>query len=110
MIEITQGDDRTLSFTLKKASGAVYDLTSCTVFATVKRNLEDADASAVISSTLSSLVPTTGIALWTLVPTDTKYLSGLYKYDIQLKDNTGKITTLQIGDFLVDPEVTKRTT
>jgi hypothetical protein len=108
VIEVTQGDDLTLTFTLKKAAGTAYDLTGASVFATVKRAIEDADASALISTTLSSIAPTTGVCLWALVPADTKYLSGIYKYDIQLKDNVGKITTVQSGDFYVKPEVTKR--
>ena len=109
MIDVWQGDDVTLTFTLRKAAGTAYDLTGGTVFATVKRSVDDADASALISTTLTSASPTTGVCLWTLVPADTKYLSGMYKYDIQLKDNVGKIITLQSGDFLVKQEVTKRT-
>jgi hypothetical protein len=108
MITIVQGDDRTITFTLKTAAGIAYDLAGCTLFVTVKRNYEDTDSQAVISDTLTVSVPASGIGYWILEPADTKNLLGLYKYDIQLKDAATKISTILVDEITVDPEVTIR--
>jgi hypothetical protein len=108
MIEVVQGDDTSIVLTLKKASGSVYDLTDCTIFATVKRDSQDADSSALISTILVSAAPTNGQATWNITDLETKYMSGLYKYDIQMVNNIGNVSTLQRGDFLVTQDVTKR--
>ena len=109
MLVVTSGDDRTVTFTIKTAAGAAYDLTGCTVFATVKRNTEDADASALISDSLTVSAPATGVAVWTIEAADTLYMLGLYKYDIQLKNSSNKIETILTDDFKVEPQVTIRT-
>lgn len=108
MIEIVQGDDRSITFTFKTAAGAAYNLTGCTVFVTVKRNVEDADTT-LINTTMSLGTPALGIATWALVPADTKYMLGLYKMDIQLKTAAGLIYTVVRDDFMVLDERTKRT-
>ena len=110
MIELVQGDSRTVTVTVKTASGAAYDLTGCLVLATVKRAYEDADASALISATLTVSVPASGVAYWTITSAQTLPMLGLYKYDIQLKTAAGAIETLVVGDFNVLPHVTIRTT
>jgi len=110
MITIVQGDDRTITFTLKTVTGAAYDLVDCTLFVTVKRFHEEPDASAVISDTLTVSVPATGIGYWVLEPADTKNLLGLYKFDIQLKDAGNKIKTVLVDELTVNPEVTIRVT
>lgn len=108
MISIVQGDDKTLTFKLKTSTGAAYDLTDCTLLVTVKKEYTDLDAAALISGTLTALVPGTGVAYWYIVPTNTKYMLGLYKYDIQLKTAAGLIQTLIVDDFLVTNEITIR--
>lgn len=107
MISIVQGDDKVLTFSFKNSTGTAYDLTGCTIFVTVKRNVEDAD-SILINTTLASSAPATGVATWTLVPADTKYMLGLYKMDIQIKTAAGKINTVLRDDFQVLDERTKR--
>lgn len=108
-ISIVQGDDKVLTFTFKDAAGAAFNLTSYTVFYTVKKNLEDADAAALISGSLTVATPASGVGTWTLAAADTKYLLGEYFYDIQTKDGSGKIVTLIVDTFEVLPEVSKRT-
>jgi hypothetical protein len=108
MIEVVQGDDRTFTFTFRNTAGNVYNLTSCTIFVTVKRNIEDADASALISTTMTVSAPVTGVAVWAIVPAYTKYMLGLYKMDIQFKTSTGAISTVMRDDFYVVDKRTKR--
>jgi hypothetical protein len=72
MISIVQGDDKTLTFTFQTAAGTIYDLSNCLLLATVKRKVEDADADAVIATTLTIADPTLGIATWPILPDETK--------------------------------------
>lgn len=110
LIEVTQGDDKTLTFFFTNVDETAYDLTGCTLFFTVKKNYEDADASALINTTLTlSATPIDGTATLALVPANTKYMLGTYVYDIQLKTAAGKILTLVTDTFFVKPEVTIRT-
>lgn len=110
MISIVQGDDKTFTFNIKTAAGAAYDLTGCTVFATVKKDSADTDASALIKKTLSVSVPASGIAYWYSLAADTKYMLGVYLFDIQLKTASGDINTLIVDIFMVTSEITIRTT
>lgn len=111
MLSIVRGDNKSFVFTLYDEDGVVINLSSCTLFATVKQNTTDADSAAKISSTLTLADdPTTGVATWALVPADTQYLSGPYFMDIQLKSSAGLIDTILRDTFVVYEDVTIRTT
>lgn len=109
MLSVVRRDDRTFTFYFYDEDGDAINLTSCTLFTTVKQSQDDTDALAKISSTLAITAPATnGIATWTLVPADTQYLLGQYFWDVQLKNSTGKITTIIRDIFEVLPDTTIR--
>jgi hypothetical protein len=111
MLTVTRRDDKVFTFYFYDENGDAINLTGCALYTTVKQNIDDTDANAKISSTLSITVPATGgIATWTLVPADTQYLMGQYYWDVQLKDASNKITTLIRDIFEVVADVTIRTT
>ena len=109
MITVFRGDDLSLTFYFKDSTGAAIDLTGCTVFATVKSSVEDADASAKLSKTLT-LTPALGKAVLEATAAEMLYLRGQYVMDIQLKTAAGAIRTPFKSDFYVDEDVTIRTT
>lgn len=111
MLTVNKRDDKTFTFYFYDEDGNAVDLSSATLYTTVKQNIDDLDASAKIATTLTVSAPATaGVATWVLVPSDTQYLLGLYFWDVQLKSATGKITTL-INDYLeVVADTTIRTT
>lgn len=109
MLSVYRRDDKTFTFYFYDENGSAIDLTDCTLFVTVKQNIDDTDANAKISGTLTVTAPATaGIATWTLTPSDTQYLAGQYFWDIQLKNSIGKITTVIKDVFEVIPDVTIR--
>ena len=110
MLSIYRRDDKTFTFYFYDEDGDAIDLTNCTLFVTVKQNIDDTDDNAKISSSLIIAAPASaGIATWSLVPVDTQYMAGLYHFDIQLKNSAGKITTVIKDLFEVIPDVTVRT-
>lgn len=111
MLTVTKRDNKTFTFYFYDQAGALVDLTDCTVFTTVKQNKSDTDANAKISATLTNSIPgALGYATWSLVPADTLYLLGQYFWDVQLKSSTGLITTVINDFFVVEDDVTIRTT
>jgi hypothetical protein len=109
VIEVTQGDDKAISFALLDSAGAPLSLVGCTLFVSVKKRYSDTDAAAAISGTLTVAVPALGVGVWTLVPADTVHLLGEYYMDIQLKTAAAKIYTVYRGILSVLPQVTIRT-
>ena len=111
MLTLTRRDDKVITFTFYDKDGSAINLTGCALYTTVKQSRDDTDANAKIASTLTIATPaTSGIATWTIVPTDTQYLRGLYFWDVQLKDSSSKISTI-INDMIeVVEDVTIRTT
>jgi len=69
----------------------------------------DTDADSLILYTWDiHSSPTIGESQFSLVPADTKNMSGLYPFDIQLKDISGHIFTVMYGYLNVIADVTKR--
>ncbi len=110
MLTVTRRDDKVFTFYFYDEDGNAVNLTGCVLYTTVKQYTSDTDASAKIASTLTIATPaSSGVATWTLVPADTQYLSGQYFWDVQLRDSSGKITTLIRDIFEVVEDVTIRT-
>lgn len=109
-ITVYRGDDRVFTLTFTNSSGVAIDISNYTIFFTVKSSFNDTDANAVISKTVTSHSdPTHGITTVTLAAADTDTKTpGAYIYDIQTKDGSGKIFTAQVGDFILESEVTRR--
>lgn len=69
-------------------NGGYKDITDWSIFFTAKINMNDPDASAVISKTITTHSdPTNGTTLITLEPTDTDLTAGNYYFDISFKDD-----------------------
>lgn len=111
-IEVTRGDDKRWSLLLTKRDSTPHNITDWIVFFTVKSVLTDPDANAKITKNITSHAdPLNGLTLIDLAATDTASLpAGTYYYDIQVKTDAGKIYTIQKGKFVIDADVTIRTT
>lgn len=114
IIEIIRGDDVTLTFTFTDQNNAAVDLTGSTVFFTVKLVVDDdvTDALAVISEEQTVHTNATGgITQITLTDTVTTLISpATYKWDVQVKDSGGLISSARSGEFRVFGDITRRTT
>lgn len=76
----------------------LLNITGAKVFFTIKNKPTDADASAVLSKTITSLAdPQNGEFKIELTDTNTESLIGNYVYDIKIKLITGEIYTLAEG-------------
>lgn len=117
---ITRGDTVQLDYDLVDGNGAPIDLGAfgVKVWFTVKYWLRDADSAALAQPTLENggILPrdsdASGRIRVTLESTTTQYiLEGTTKlyYDLQVKDADGRISTVERGLFLVDPDVTRAT-
>lgn len=112
-LKIRRGDTTTitLNYTL---NGVAVDLTGSTVYFTVKPTLptdDSDDSTAVITEEVTSHSdPTNGQTVIPLSATQTTVTAGGYYYDIQVKDASGNITTIDVGTVKVLPDVTRRTT
>ena len=112
---LVRGDDWTIKLVLKNGSNAL-DITGYTYKMTLKANIDDADPGALQLSATPSVSdsPTEasqGILYITATDTQTDSLEAkTYNYDVQQKDDTGKIQTLLIGKVKVVKDVTRSTT
>jgi hypothetical protein len=111
MLELIRRDTATIEVTITDTAGNAVDLTGCTVFFTVKKKPNQADASAVISKEVSVFDdPLLGIALINLSASDTDIVSGVYWYDVQLKKADGTIVSKVRDQIEIVQDITVRTT
>jgi hypothetical protein len=92
------------------------DITGASIRFTVKTSSGDTDANAIIKkgttdTGLGGIVPVdapNGLAQITVSPADTSTLSAptWYAYDIQLRETSGRVTTVQSGRFLIKSDIT----
>jgi hypothetical protein len=120
-IEIYRGDTTTIPFSVSRSTLPV-DLTSAVIWFTLKSSVVDADVAAVLQKSsvdggITILDQTTdrGKASINLAPGDTATLgltvSGpvVYQYDIQVKEASGRVSTVATGAFVLRPDVTRST-
>lgn len=113
-MKIRRGDTTNIAVNIT-ANGTAIDLTGSTVFFTVRSDYADSssesdDSDALISQdTTSHTDAPNGSTVIELSPTQTNIEDGEYVYDIQVKASDGTVTTYDIGDFIVLPHVTVRT-
>lgn len=108
-IEVIRGDDVTLTLTFTDNDGNAIDLTSGTVFFTVKKKASDTDENALIKKNISIFsAPTTGIMNLSLTDEDTDLASGVYYYDVQFIDSAGSVSSVQRDRFTVIKDITIR--
>lgn len=109
-LEIYRGDDVSWDLIFKDSEGVPIDITGYTFFFTVKENKADTDDEALITKTVDTHTdPTNGETEINLSSTLTNITPGLFWYDIQQKDNIGKIKTLVVGRIRVHEDITNRT-
>jgi hypothetical protein len=110
VIKRVKGDTYSLDITITNTSDEPIDLTGCTLFFTVKRNLQDTDAQAIINKTITSFTSsTTGDASITFNALDVDYVGEFY-YDVKIKSSTGIISSVINDKFILLDHVTIRTT
>ncbi len=109
VIKRIKGDNYNLDVQITDINDIAIDLTGSTVFFTVKRNLEDDDASAIINKTITSFAsPTTGDVSIVLTSSDCDLL-GTFFYDIKIKTSGGIITSVATDSIIFQNHVTIRT-
>lgn len=105
-----RGDDFALGLNFTE-NGSPINITGWTIFFTIKRNLTDSDAAAVIAKTITSFPDAVnGEAVITLDDTETDDLQGDYYYDVQMKKPVGLIKTIVKSIIRFEDDVTLRTT
>ena len=112
-ITVRRGDTSVINV-VYTAKNVPVDLTGSTVHFTVRATYAESqtdDTDALIQKTVTDHTdPTLGQTSIELTPTQTNIAASKYKYDVQVVDADGKVTTIDIGDFQVLPHVTVRTT
>ena len=115
-LSMYRGDNKTWTLTFKDGNGTAIDITGYTIFFTVKNQNAYVDSTSdttdglVQKTIVNHTSPSTGVSVLNIVPADTSSLSPTtYKYDMQLKDDSGSILTFIEGNFEVLADVTRRT-
>lgn len=92
------------------------DLEFCDLWFTVKYDWDDAEEDAIVQKTVGAGItvtdpPEDGLAVVRLEPEDTEDLVGVQRlvYDVQLKESDDTITTVALGYFNVQRDVTRVT-
>jgi len=86
------------------------DITGWTVFLTLKKNIDDLDAAAVITKDITSHDDAAaGDTTVAMTAAETSNLLGTYYYDIQYKDASANVVTLIDGTIQFDKDITRRT-
>ena len=105
-LSILKGADLPYTLTIKDSSGDVQDITGWSFTLMVKNDINDTDASALISKAGVLTNPTVGIATITLDRTDTENLDyGEYTYNIQIIKDDGKYKYTPVDNFIISPVV-----
>jgi hypothetical protein len=109
IIKRVKGDNYSLDIQITNEDDEAIDLTDCTVFFTVKRNIQDTDAEALISVDITSHTsPTTGETSIPLTSTQTDIV-GEFFYDVKIKTLGGTITSVIKDKIIFIENVTIRT-
>jgi hypothetical protein len=103
--QLHAGDNYTLTFNLVDHNDDPIDLTSATVWFTVKRKSTDEDSSALLFLITTGTSPgvviqtpaTDGIVCVYFRPADTGLLEGLWQYDLQIKTAALGVVTVLYG-------------
>lgn len=103
-LRIYEGDSDILKITIGDGS---TDITNYTVYFTVKADIDDTDANAIINKDITTHSnPTIGETQIPILPTDTEgQPPGDYVYDIRYNDGSGAITTILHGTFKITQAV-----
>lgn len=88
--DILPGTTRTFAITVTDAGGVAVDISADTMTLRIKRRKTDDDADALLTKAAGSMLAT-GIATFSLLPTDTDLVPGSYYADIEWVTDPGAI-------------------
>lgn len=105
------GDTRVINMTFTDESDTAIDITGATVYLTIKEKPTDPDSEAIVAKQVTSHSDApNGVTLVSVDPADTRDAkAGKFYYDIQLKEASGKVTTINIGRWELIQDVTHAT-
>jgi hypothetical protein len=112
-----RGDDEIYELTLRQADGTPLNLVGASLWFTIKRSAEDSDAQAVTQKTIGSGITVMDaaagradvrIAAANMAALPSKRI--VLAWDCQVKDANGVISTVDRGELVVEPDVTRATT
>jgi hypothetical protein len=114
-LTMSHGDTRVIQTTINNLTSS--GLTSCTFWLTCKRAATDPDSAAIFQKLNASFtvdavgnLTTPGVIHCTIAPADTATLAEYgvaLVYDVQMKDSTGNIYTVDSGTLTLTPDVTQ---
>jgi hypothetical protein len=110
-----RGDTLVFDGVAEESGGDPQDLTGCTLWMTAKNQKSDLDADAVIAVESGSGIEVVSAAAGTFTVTIAATLTAdltkrsLLHYDVQLKDATGQIYTVDSGTITVELDITRAT-
>lgn len=111
---VVRGDDKSFQFTFTEDSTPI-DISGWDIWMTVKSNPMDDDEDAIIAidpTDVSKIDSGDGVvdtAIISISSTQNTINPATYFFDIQAKDDSGKITTLQKAKYVVETDITQRT-
>jgi len=108
--KIPRGDDQDLALEFTE-NDVVKDITGWTIYFTLKKNIDDPDASAVLKKDITTHTdPTQGKTEIPILNAETDALEGIYFYDIQYKDvaTPAIVKTVLSGQMTFMKDVTRR--
>lgn len=107
-IALKRGNDRNLKVTVTDAAGAAVNITGWSVRFTVKKNVTDTDAQAIINKLVTVHEnPTGGITNIVINGADTDTAAvGNYAFDLRVRDGANKEHSSDTGQFAVVQEIT----
>jgi hypothetical protein len=114
--DLIRGDAFSLIIPVVNADGSPFDFTGYKAFLTVKEKVDDDgemsldDADAVVQVVVNSISnPTAGEAVIPVEAEDVEIPPGTYYYDVQFVPASGEPWSLKYDEFIVIPDVTRRT-
>ncbi|CAB4132871.1 hypothetical protein UFOVP250_2 [uncultured Caudovirales phage] len=102
---IEQGTTYTTTITLDDVYGSIYDLTSISAKAQIRKSYYSANATAQFSTTINTSTGT--ITLGLAANVSSNIASGRYVYDTTITDSNGNVTRILEGIVDVSPSVTR---
>ena len=113
---LVAGDDWDHEFEYERPEGSVVDITNFKIWFTIKKRYEDVDDDAALQydsddpTEIEKTDAVNGKFEVHLKSADTPNLAGSWSYDLQVKDDSDKITTIAYGTIEFIPQITIATT
>lgn len=109
VIKRIKGDTYPISVQILDSNNDPFPLTGCIAFFTVKRNIQDTDAQALISITTTSHIdPVNGLTSFAMTSPVNTNIEGDFYYDVKIKDGTSIIRSVFKDKILFVSNVTIR--